>query len=291
MRIGKTVTCPQPTRQWSRRQSKEADAMPMPAAPSARNSAQSSAADCTTRQRDACWRAKSIGANMRLRLRILPTLCISANAKLLRVGGRLPRRLSRRWLINFGFLRGMAGVIDRLGTDVLRFERGSSRIGARFELDADDHVSDTDGVTIQQDALAKSRLISVDESSVLTRQIADSERVIVQEQHAVVPADRVRVEDQVTVGLAAENEFASRNLKCLPAIRPGNDGEGSLHLANSAWGSWPSSDASHTHGSTQTNKLRACIQREIGKPEKLPLGIGDAAGQAAARLSAAFSRR
>src|SRR5271154_7550639 len=108
-----------------------------------------------------------------------------------------------------------------------------------------------------QDALTKSALISVDESPVLACQIADSQRVVVQQQHAVMPADGVRIEHQVAIGFAAENELATRNLKRLAVMRPGNDGEGSLHLANSAWGNRPSSDASPTHALTQTRELQA----------------------------------
>jgi len=120
----------------------------------------------------------------------------------------------------------MGGVIDRLGPNVLRVKRG--RCSARFQLDANNHVSDADRVAVDQDALAKSGLISVDEGSVHARQIADSHRVVVHQQHAVMPADGMAVEHQVTIVLAAEDELAARNLKRLSAERPRNDVEASF---------------------------------------------------------------
>jgi hypothetical protein len=44
-----------------------------------------------------------------------------------RIPDRFLRRLSRRWLIDLGLLRGMADVIYRLGVNVLRFQRGIRR--------------------------------------------------------------------------------------------------------------------------------------------------------------------
>jgi hypothetical protein len=58
-----------------------------------------------------------------------------------RIPSRL-RRISRCRLIDPRFLRGMAGVIYRLGPDVLRFNRGRSPRGTdRFQFDSDDHTS------------------------------------------------------------------------------------------------------------------------------------------------------
>jgi hypothetical protein len=82
--------------------------------------------------------------------------------------------LGRRRLVALAILRGMAGVIDCLGPNVLRFKR--VRSSARFQLNSNDRIPDVDGVAVGQDALANSGLISVDEGSVLAGQIADSAR-------------------------------------------------------------------------------------------------------------------
>jgi len=101
----------------------------------------------------------------------------------------------------------------------------------RRQIDLADHFADRNRVVVQQNCLAGTDPPAINKRPVLTAEVPNTQRVVIQEQNAMMTTDELALGAKMAILFASNQQLAAANRDCLTGMRSTENSQRGVHGA------------------------------------------------------------